>query len=93
MGKAVDIKDLFSAEKAKPLEVYAGDVIQDERDRLRRAWDEVPTLVTWFQRRHGLDRDDAAICIVHSVLSEAEQAAASVPEAGRVLEFTGRLFQ
>jgi hypothetical protein len=52
--------------------------------------DEAPSIALWFKDRHDFDYDDAVICLVHSLLREAQQASERSPEAYFVLEFIGR---
>lgn len=64
---------------------------QDFVDHCRRAWDEAVSLLDYFQHKYKLDRDDAAILVIHSILTEAKQCS-QVPEAANVLDFIGRHF-
>ena len=54
---------------------------------LRAAWDEAPDVARYFADRHGLDYDDAVICLVDSLVKEAFQARDRVEEARLVFEF------
>ena len=50
------------------------------------------SLARYFADRHSLDYGDAVICLVHSLLREAEQCADWIYEAAFVLGFIGRSF-
>jgi len=63
------------------------DVSIENRQILRRAWDEAPDIARYFADRHGLDYDDAVICLVDSLVKEAFQARDRVEEARLVFEF------
>jgi len=59
----------------------------ENRQILRRAWDEAPDVARYFADRHGLDYDDAVICLVDSLVKEAFPARDRVEEARFVFEF------
>ena len=88
MGEVVDMTGRVVAADEHPLGVESvRDVSIENRQILRRAWDEAPELASYFADRHGLDYDDAVICLVDSLVKEAFQARDRVEEARFVFEF------
>ena len=68
------------------------DVSIENRQILRRAWDEAPDVARYFADRHGLDYDDAVICLVDSLVKEAFQARDRVEETRFVFDFIVQSF-
>jgi hypothetical protein len=88
MGEVVDMTGRVVVADEHPLGVESvRDVSIENRQILRRAWDEAPEVARYFADRHGLDYDDAVICLVDSLVKEAFQARDRVEEARFVLEF------
>ena len=88
MGEVVDMTGRVVVADEHPLGVESvRDVSIENRQTLRRAWDEAPELASHFADRHGLDYDDAVICLVDSLVKEAFQARDRVEEARFVFEF------
>ena len=88
MGEVVDMTGRVVVADEHPLGVESVKHVSIEnRQILRRAWDEVPELASHFADRHGLDYDDAVICLVDSLVKEAFQARDRVEEARFVFEF------
>ena len=91
MGEVVDMTGRVVVADEHPLGAESvRDVSVKDRELLRVAWDEAPDIAKWFAGRHGLDYDDAVICIVHSLLQEAHQASDRSSEAYFVLEFIAK---
>jgi len=91
MGEVVDMTGRVVMADEHPLGAESVEHVSVEgRDLLRAAWDEAPDIAKWFAGRHGLDYDDAVICIVHSLLQEAHQASDRSSEAHFVLEFIAK---
>ena len=88
MGEVVDMTGRVVVADEHPLGVESvRDVSIENRQILRRAWDEAPDVARYFADRHGLDYDDAVICLVDSLVKEAFQARDRVEEARFVFEF------
>ena len=88
MGEVVDMTGRVVVADEHPLGVESvRDVSIENRQILRRAWDEAPDVARYFADRHGLDYDDAVICLVDSLVKEAFQARDRVEEARLVFEF------
>ena len=88
MGEVVDMTGRVVVADEHPLGVKSvRDVSIENRQILRRAWDEAPEVARYFADRHGLDYDDAVICLVDSLVKEAFQARDRVEEARFVFEF------
>ena len=88
MGEVVDMTGRVVVADEHPLGVESvRDVSIENRQILRRAWDEAPDVARHFADRHGLDYDDAVICLVDSLVKEAFQARDRVEEARFVFEF------
>ena len=88
MGEVVDMTGRVIVADEHPLGVESvRDVSIENRQILRRAWDEAPDIARYFADRHGLDYDDAVICLVDSLVKEAFQARDRVEEARLVFEF------
>ena len=93
MGDVVDITSRVAVADEHPLGAESVEHLSLENQQsLRAAWDEAPKLARYLAERHGLDYDDAVICLVHSLLREAEQCADRVDEAAFVLGFIGQSF-
>ena len=93
MGEVVDLTGRVVVADEHPLGAESVEHVSFEnRQILRAAWDEAPNLARYFADRHGLDYDDAVICLVHSLLREAEQCADRIDEAAFVLGFIGQSF-
>ena len=93
MGEVVDMTGRVVVADQHPLGVESVEHVSvKDRELLRVAWDEAPDVARYFADRHGLDYDDAVICLVHSLLREAEQCADRIDEAAFVLGFIGRSF-
>ena len=93
MGEVVDMTGRVVVADEHPLGVESVEHVSvKDRELLRVAWDEAPELARYFADRHGLDYDDAVICLVHSLLREAEQCADRIDEAAFVLGFIGQSF-
>ena len=91
MGEVVDMTGRVVVADEHPLGVESvRDVSIENRQILRRAWDEAPDVARYFADRHGLDYDDAVICLVDSLVKEAFQARDRVEEARFVFEFIAR---
>ena len=88
MGEVVDMTGRVVVSDEHPV---GGESVRDvsieNRQILRRAWDEAPDVARYFADRHGLDYDDAVICLVDSLVKEAFQARDRVEEARFVFEF------
>ena len=97
MGEVVElVTGKTLVEDRHPADDLTKDVeVPDEQSdfpvRARRAWDEAIQLLSYIQYRYDFDRDDAAMLVVHSILTEAKQCQ-QVPEAAAVLDFVGRHF-
>ena len=88
MGAVVDMTGRVLVADQHPLGADAvADVNAEDRELLRAAWDEAPDVARYFADRHGLDYDDAVICLVDSLIKEAFQARDRVEEARFVFEF------
>ena len=93
MGEVVDMTGRIVVADEHPLGAESvKNVSAKDQFRLRVAWDEAPDIARYFADRHGLDYDDAVICLVHSLLREAEQCADRIDEAAFVLGFIGQSF-
>ena len=93
MGEVVDMTSRVAMADEHPLGAESvGHLSLENQHNLRAAWDEAPKLALYLADRHGLDYDDAVICLVHSLLREAEQCADRVDEAAFVLGFIGQSF-
>ena len=91
MGEVVDMTGRIVVADQHPLGAESvRDVSVKDRELLRAAWHEAPDVARYFADRHGLDYDDAVICLVHSLLREAEQCADRIDEAAFVLGFIGQ---
>ena len=91
MGEVVDMTGRVVVADQHPLGTETVKHVSLENQLiLRAAWDEAPDIAKWFAGRHGLDYDDAVICIVHSLLQEAHQASDRSSEAHFVLEFIAK---
>ena len=91
MGEVVDMTGRVVVADEHPLGAESVEHVSEAgRDLLRAAWEEAPGIALWFKDRHDFDYDDAVICLVHSLLREAQQASERSPEAYFVLEFIGR---
>ena len=91
MGEVVDMTGRVVVADQHPLGAESVEHVSvKDRELLRAAWDEAPSIALWFKDRHDFDYDDAVICLVHSLLREAQQASERSPEAYFVLEFIGR---
>lgn len=97
MGEVVElVTGKTLVEDTHPADDLTKDVeVPDEQkhfyENARRAWDEAVQLLSYMQYRYDMDRDDAAILVVHSILTEAKQCQ-QVPEAAAVLDYIGRTF-
>ena len=88
MGEVVDMTGRVVLADEHPLGVESVEHVSvKDRELLRVAWDEAPELARYFADRHGLDYDDAVICLVDSLVKEAFQARDRVEEARFVFEF------
>ena len=92
MGAVVDMTGRVLSPDDHPFGDDVAHCTEGERQLLRAAWDEAPDVARYFADRHGLDYDDAVICLVHSLLREAEQCADRIDEAAFVLGFIGQSF-
>ena len=91
MGEVVDMTGRVVVADEHPLGVESVEHVSvKDRELLRVAWDEAPDVARYFADRHGLEYDDAVICLVHSLLREAEQCADRIDEAAFVLGFIGQ---
>ena len=87
MGDVVDMTGRVLAEGETV------DVLRDEQFResaMRTLWQHAPDLVRAVAEREGLAYSDAAYCVVHSILREAEQAMDRHEAAREVFEGIGR---
>jgi len=90
MGDVVDMTGRIVVADQHPLgDSAVANVDSKDRETLEKAWREAPDVARYFADRHGLDYDDAVICLVHSLLREADQAADRHPEAAFVWAFIG----
>jgi len=89
MGDVVDMTGRVLSSDDHPFGDDIAHCTEGEKKLLRAAWDEAPAVARYFADRHGLDYDDAVICLVHSLLREADQAADRHPEAAFVWAFIG----
>ena len=88
MGEVVDMTGRVVVADEHPLVAESVEHVSvKDRELLRVAWDEAPELARYFADRHGLDYDDAVICLVDSLVKEAFQARDRVEEARFVFEF------
>ena len=88
MGDVVDMTGRVVVADEHPLGAASVEHVSvKDRELLRVAWDEAPELARYFADRHGLDYDDAVICLVDSLVKEAFQARDRVEEARFVFEF------
>ena len=88
MGEVVDMTGRVVVADEHPLGADSVEHVSlEDRQILRAAWDEAPNLARYFADRHGLDYDDAVICLVDSLVKEAFQARDRVEEARFVFEF------
>ena len=88
MGEVVDMTGRVVVADQHPLGTETVKHVSVENQLiLRAAWDEAPELARYFADRHGLDYDDAVICLVDSLVKEAFQARDRVEEARFVFEF------
>ena len=88
MGEVVDMTGRVVVADEHPLGVESVEHVSLENQLiLRAAWDEAPDVARYFADRHGLDYDDAVICLVDSLVKEAFQARDRVEEARLVFEF------
>ena len=88
MGEVVDMTGRVVVADEHPLGAESvRDVSVKDRELLRAAWHEAPDVARYFADRHGLDYDDAVICLVDSLVKEAFQARDRVEEARFVFEF------
>ena len=93
MGEVVDMTGRVVVADQHPLGVESVEhVSAKDRELLRVAWDEAPDLARYFADRHGLDYGDAVICLVHSLLREAEQCLETSDEAAGVYYFIYKTF-
>ena len=91
MGEVVDMAGRVVVADQHPLGAESVEHVSvKDRELLRVAWDEAPEVARYSADRHDFDYDDADICLVHSLLREAQQASERSPEAYFVLEFIGR---
>ena len=89
MGAVVDMTGRVLAEGEDVTET-AGE--QLERAVMREHWLEVPAIVREWADGSGLEYPDAVELMVHSLLSEAVQAAEEHERAAQVLRFIGSRF-
>mgnify|MGYP001598597593 CR=1 FL=1 len=74
-------------------ELNAGEVVtatageQLEQASARQIWDDAPLFVRDWADGYGLEYPEAVELLVHSLLTEARQAAVKYDRAGEVLEF------
>ena len=88
MGEVVDMTGRIVVADQHPLGAESvKNVSAKDQYRLRMAWDEAPDVARYFADRHGVDYDDAVICLVDSLVKEAFQARDRVEEARFVFEF------
>ena len=88
MGEVVDMTGRVVVADQHPLGTETVEHVSLENQLiLRAAWDEAPDVARYFADRHGLDYDDAVICLVDSLVKEAFQARDRVEEARFVFEF------
>jgi hypothetical protein len=88
MGEVVDMTGRIVVADQHPLGTETVEHVSLENQLiLRAAWDEAPDVARYFADRHGLDYDDAVICLVDSLVKEAFQARDRVEEARFVFEF------
>ena len=88
MGEVVDMTGRVVVADEHPLGADSVEHVSlENRQILRAAWDEAPDVARYFADRHGLDYDDAVICLVDSLVKEAFQARDRVEEARLVFEF------
>ena len=88
MGEVVDMTGRVVVADEHPLGVESVEnVSMKNRQILRAAWDEAPDMASYFADRHGLDYDDAVICLVDSLVKEAFQSRQRVEEARFVFDF------
>ena len=88
MGEVVDMTGRVVVADEHPLGAESVEHVSvKDRELLRVAWDEAPELARYFADRHGLDYDDAVICLVDSLVKEAFQARDRAEEARFVFEF------
>ena len=89
MGSVVDMtgRELFEGEV---ITATAGE--QLEGATTREAWDNAPLFVREWAELYGFDYPEAVELLVHSLLSEARQAAVKHDRAGEVLEFVRSRF-
>ena len=88
MGSVVDMTGRVVLADQHPLGTAAVENVSvEDRELLRAAWDEAPDVARYFADRHGLDYDDAVICLCDSLIKEAFQARDRVEEARFVFEF------
>ena len=87
MGEVVDMTGRVVVADQHPLGTETVKHVSLENQLiLRAAWDEAPDVARYFADRHGLDYDDAVICLVDSLVKEAFQARERVEEARLVFE-------
>lgn len=60
---------------------------QEQRAALYAVWADAPRAAREWAELHGFDYPDAVELLVHSLLTEAEEASAEHERAGQVLEF------
>ena len=84
MGSVVDMtgRELVEGEVVT---ATAGE--QLERATVRQVWDDAPVFVREWADSYGLEYPEAVELLVHSLLSEAVQAAEKYDRAGEVVEF------
>ena len=88
MGAVVDMTGRVVVADEHPLGAESVEHVSvEDRELLRAAWDEAPDVARYFADRHGLDYDDAVICLVDSLIKEAFEARDRVDEARFVFEF------
>jgi len=93
MGEVVDMTGRIVVADEHPLGAESvKNVSAKDQFRLRVAWDEAPDVARYFADRHGLDYDDAVICLVDSLVKEAFQARDRVEETRFVFDFIVQSF-
>ena len=74
MGEVVDMAGRVVVADQHPLGAESVEHVSvKDRELLRVAWDEAPEVARYFADRHDFDYDDAVICLVHSLLREAQR--------------------
>jgi hypothetical protein len=92
MGEVVDMTGRLLSSDDHPFGDDVAHCTEGEKKLLRAAWDEAPDIARYFADRHGLDYDDAVICLIHSLLREAEQCLDTSDEAAGVYYFIYKTF-